>query len=141
MGGEEHSLQAAVEVGRLTPDRGWGRAVKYAFASLLGILTVVSCEKQEVPRLVSPVPFTAVHVSDKFWAPKIEVNRRVSIPPAAFRQCEINGRIASFALAAGVIQGEHRGDYPLDDTDVYEVTEGASYALAAGQVAKEACYE
>lgn len=82
-----------------------------------------------IPRPLAPVPFTAVHVDDKFWAPKIEINRTVSIP-SAFKQCEINGRIDNFALAAGTTRGEHKGDFPFDDTDVYKVIEGASYALA-----------
>src|SRR6266853_2399966 len=29
---------------------------------------------------VKPVPFIAVHVTDRFWAPKIETNRIVTIP-------------------------------------------------------------
>jgi DUF1680 family protein len=37
----------------------------------------------------------------------------------------------NFALAGGLIKGEHKGDFPFDDTDVYKVLEGASYALAA----------
>ena len=28
------------------------------------------------------VPFTEVHLTDNFWAPRIEVNRTVSIPSA-----------------------------------------------------------
>lgn len=57
------------------------------------------------------VPFTGVHLTDYFWAPRIEVNRTVSIP-SAFRQCEINGRFDNFALA-GVVKGEHKGDSHL----------------------------
>jgi len=30
--------------------------------------------------LVKPVPFTAVHFNDVFWAPRIEINRTVTIP-------------------------------------------------------------
>lgn len=75
------------------------------------------------------VPFTEVHVTDHFWAPRIEVNRTVSIP-SAFRQCEINGRFDNFALAGGLIKGEHKGDFPFDDTDPYKIIEGASYSLA-----------
>lgn len=45
------------------------------------------------------VPFTQVHVTDRFWAPRIEVNRTVSIP-SAFRECEKAGRFDNFALAA-----------------------------------------
>jgi len=103
--------------------------MKYQLAALLGILLLLSCQKKETHLQLSPVPFTTVHINDSFWAPKIEVNRTVSIP-SAFKQCELNGRIDNFALAAGKIKGEHQGDYPFDDTDVYKVIEGASYTLA-----------
>ncbi len=79
-------------------------------------------------RLV-PVPFTDVHFTDSFWLPRMTVNRTVSIP-SAFRECEINGRFDNFALAGGLIEGEHRGDFSFDDTDPYKIIEGASYALA-----------
>lgn len=75
------------------------------------------------------VPFNQVKISDSFWAPKIETNRKVSIP-SAFHQCEINGRFDNFAIAAGIIKGEHKGDFSFDDTDPYKIIEGASYSLA-----------
>lgn len=78
---------------------------------------------------ISEVPFTHVHLDDAFWFPRIEKNRTVGIP-SAFRECEKNGRFDNFALAAGLIQGEHRGDFSFDDTDPYKVIEGASYSLA-----------
>ena len=78
---------------------------------------------------IEEVPFTAVHIDDRFWAPRLEVNRTVSIP-SAFRECEKNGRFDNFSIAAGLIQGEHRGDFSFDDTDPYKVIEGASYSLA-----------
>lgn len=90
---------------------------------------LMSCAKMEAPHSLTPVAFTAVHIDDAFWAPKIETNRTVTIP-SAFKQCEINGRIDNFALAAGKKKGEHKGDFPFDDTDVYKVIEGASYTLA-----------
>jgi uncharacterized protein len=94
------------------------------------ILVLSSCVKSEINiEKQEPVPFTAVHINDQFWAPKIETNRTVSIP-SAFHQCEINGRMDNFALAGGLIKGEHKGDFPFDDTDVYKIVEGASYALA-----------
>ena len=85
---------------------------------------------------IKEVPFTQVHLNDVFWAPRIEVNRTVSIP-SAFRECEKSGRFDNFALAAqnnGNMKTdvkEHRGDFSFDDTDPYKVIEGASYALAA----------
>jgi len=75
-----------------------------------------------------PVPFTAVKITDDFWAPRIETNRAVTIPHA-FLKCEETGRVDNFAIAGGLKQGEHRGIYPFDDTDIYKTLEGASYAL------------
>ena len=48
---------------------------------------------------IKPVPFTAVHLSDVFWAPRIEINRTVTIP-FAFEQCEKSGRMDNFIRAA-----------------------------------------
>jgi DUF1680 family protein len=81
------------------------------------------------------VPFTQVHLNDGFWSPRIEINRTVSIP-SAFHECEVNGRFDNFAIAAGLIKGEHKGDFSFDDTDPYKVIEGASYSLAVHYDAK-----
>lgn len=77
---------------------------------------------------IIPVPFTQVQVTDTFWLPRMETNRQVTIPHA-FEKCEENGRMDNFAIAGGLKEGEHRGSYPFDDTDVYKILEGASYAL------------
>src|ERR1022692_889106 len=84
--------------------------------------------------LVRPVPFTAVHVHDGFWAPRIEINRTVTIP-FAFRKDESTGRVDNFIRAAKALRGEPLDNhkyppYPFDDTDVYKVIEGASYTLS-----------
>lgn len=78
---------------------------------------------------VKEVAFTQVHIDDSFWAPRIETNRKVSIP-SAFNECEKNGRFDNFAIAGGLKKGEHRGDFSFDDTDPYKIIEGASYSLA-----------
>jgi len=75
------------------------------------------------------VAFTEVKIMDKFWAWRIENNRTVTIP-GLFKMCEDKGRIDNFAIAGGLKQGEHKGDYPFDDTDVYKVIEAASFSLA-----------
>src|SRR5215467_12368739 len=82
---------------------------------------------------VKPVPFTAVHFNDVFWAPRIEVNRKVTIP-FAFQKCEETGRLDNFERAAKALRGEELTNkkppgYPFDDTDIYKVLEGASYVL------------
>jgi uncharacterized protein len=83
---------------------------------------------------VQPVPFTAVHLDDVFWAPRIETNRVVSVP-FAFQQCELSGRVDNFDRAARALRGEELANkkppgYPFDDTDLYKVIEGASYTLS-----------
>jgi hypothetical protein len=83
---------------------------------------------------VRPVPFTAVHLADRFWLPRIEINRKVTIP-FAFAQCEKTGRLDHFVRAARVLRGEPVANldppgYPFDDTDIYKVIEGASYTLS-----------
>src|SRR5579885_1999284 len=84
---------------------------------------------------VKPVPFTSVHMTDSFWAPRIEINRPVTIP-YAFKECEITGRVANFERAAEALRGQlgekdrKLPGYPFDDTDIYKIIEGASYALS-----------
>jgi hypothetical protein len=82
-----------------------------------------------------PVPFTAVHLTDLFWAPRIETNRLTTIP-YAFGKCEETGRMDNFVRAAAVLRGEPLANtnlpgFPFDDSDVYKIIEGASYVLAA----------
>ena len=97
---------------------------------ITGVAFLTGCSKNEQYREpLKAVPFTDVHLSDGFWAPKIEVNRTVSIP-SAFKKSEETGRMDNFALAGQIIEGEHQGEFPFDDTDVYKILEGASYTLA-----------
>jgi len=93
---------------------------------------------------VKPVPFTSVHFNDVFWAPRIEINRTVSIP-FAFQKCEETGRVDNFIRAARVLKGEAIENtkppgYPFDDTDLYKVIEGASYALSVDRDPKLDAY-
>jgi uncharacterized protein len=91
-----------------------------------------------------PVPFTAVHLTDQFWAPRLETNRTVTIP-YAFGKCEESGRMYNFERAAAVLRGDNISDrkppgFPFDDTDPYKVLEGASYALAVQPDPKMSAY-
>lgn len=93
---------------------------------------------------VKPVPFTAVHFNDQFWAPRIDINRRVTIP-FAFNKCEETGRIANLERAAAAISNAPNRDkklpaYPFDDTDLYKVIEGAAYTLSVQPDAKLETY-
>ena len=82
---------------------------------------------------ITPVPFTAVKVTDgTFWGQRLRAAREVTVP-LAFSKCESEGRYRNF------VQCQHPSpDYPpsgfsFDDTDVYKTVEGASYMLMTMQ--------
>jgi hypothetical protein len=76
---------------------------------------------------IAVVPFSSVHLTDRFWAARVETNRAVTIP-FGFRKSEEEGRIRNFERAARR-EGPYEGKMPFDDTDVYKLIEGASYSL------------
>ncbi len=106
-----------------------------AAIAVLALLFCPSCAKQapmaDYP--VKPVPFTDVHFTDSFWAPRLEANRSVTITHI-FKQEEETGRLKNFDLAkaalAGAADGKFCSSYPFDDSDVYKTIEAASYAMA-----------
>ncbi len=110
-----------------------GRQIIAAASVTLALgLSAQSQTRPDYP--ITPVSFTAVRLTDDFWAPRIEINRTSSIP-SAFLQCELTGRVALFDRAAAVLRGDTTVDkrppgYPFDETDLYKVIEGASYSLS-----------
>jgi uncharacterized protein len=106
---------------------------------LMMLLFMISgiCHAQNRDYPIQPVDFTRVHVQDKFWAPKMELNANVTIP-YVLDKCKQTGRIDNFLRAAKIMEGDKLTTFPFDDTDIYKVIEGASYAL---QVKKNAALE
>ena len=104
--------------------------------ALAGTLAILVCSPTPKPSAaageypVQAVRFTDAIFSDGFWAPRIEINRTVTIP-FAFKQSEETGRVKNFEIAAGLKQGSFCTTYGFDDSDVYKVVEAASYSLAA----------
>lgn len=100
-----------------------------AAAVFVSLLSGFSCQRQTLADYpYQPVTFTSVHFSDNFWLPRLETNRKVTIP-FALDQCEETGRIKNFEIAGGAAEGDFCSIYPFDDSDVYKIIEGASYAL------------
>src|SRR5512133_3045530 len=79
-------------------------------------------------RKLTPVPFTQVHFSDTFWAPRIETNRTASLPHI-YRKLEETGRISAFDL-----NFTRPVPSPIvlifGDSDPAKWIEAASYSLA-----------
>ena len=111
-----------------------GRTVAVLVGVALSLLSTSGSQAPARDYPVQPVPFTAVKLTDSFWAPRIEINRTATVP-VAFQQCERTNRVDLFVRAAQVLRGEepaHRNPpgYPFDDSDVYKVIEGAAYTLS-----------
>jgi len=77
---------------------------------------------------IRPVLFTDVRVGTGFWAPRLETNRRVTVP-YCLKKCEDTGRIDNFVAAAKQDPDGFEGIY-FNDSDVYKIVEGAAYTLA-----------
>ncbi|HEU0292032.1 MAG TPA: beta-L-arabinofuranosidase domain-containing protein, partial [Anaerolineales bacterium] len=81
-----------------------------------------------IKRQLEPVPFTQVTFDDGFWAPRLEVNRTVTIPHI-HGQLEATGRISAFDL-----NFERPVPSPIvlifGDSDPAKWIEAASYSLA-----------
>ncbi|MBC8064802.1 MAG: glycoside hydrolase family 127 protein [Chlorobia bacterium] len=76
---------------------------------------------------LQPVHFTEVKIADKFWAPRLETNRKVSIPHV-IDQLYQTPRMQNLIRAGNGEKGDFKG-LVFDDSDVYKVLESAAYAL------------
>jgi len=91
-------------------------------------LNLVCAKKAPKDYPLKPVTFTEVQVIDSFWLPRMETNRKVTIP-FAFKKSEETGRIDNFAKAGGLIPGKFEGRR-YNDSDVFKIMEGAAYSLS-----------
>jgi len=88
---------------------------------------VVDTSKSPFARL-KPVPVDAVKLEDRFWAPRLETLRRITLP-SQYELLEKTGRIDNFRRASGRLKTVFRGFY-FNDSDVYKWVEAAAYVLA-----------
>lgn len=102
----------------------------------LSLIVCANAQQKDYP--IQAVEFTKVTLQDRFWTPRIETNRLVTIP-ASFARCESTGRVKNFLMAAAK-SGKFCTRYPFDDTDIYKTIEGASFSLALHYDAKLEAY-
>jgi DUF1680 family protein len=74
------------------------------------------------------VPFTQVEIKDAFWAPRREVNRKVSLRHS-LEMLEKFGNILDLDLAAQEKREGYKGPVFMD-SDLYKCLESVSYSLA-----------
>ena len=99
----------------------------YAITVIAALEALTGCQVQQKSDKLTAVPFTDVTVADEFWAPRIQTNRKVTVP-YDFEKCEQTGRISNFAKAGGLMEGQFEGIF-FNDSDLYKVIEGAAYSL------------
>ena len=78
-------------------------------------------------RKLTPVALSQVTVEDSFWAPRMQINRKKTIPHE-YKQCEDTGRIDAFLL--NWKPGMEPKPHYFWDSDVAKWVEAASYSLA-----------
>lgn len=101
----------------------------FLFVLLEILITANMAKAQSGPSYpIGPVPFTSVHVTDNFWAPRIRKNHEITIP-IAIQKCRETGRIKNFKIAGKLEKGSFCSLYPFDDSDIYKIIEGASFTL------------
>jgi len=91
-------------------------------------LSIVCTKKARKDYPIKQVTFTEVQLNDEFWLPRMETNRKVTIP-FAFKKSEETGRIDNFAKAGGLMPGKFEG-LRYNDSDVFKIMEGAAYSLS-----------
>jgi len=80
-----------------------------------------------IRRILTPVQFTDVSISDAFWSPRIKVNREQTIP-FEYLQCQETGRVDALRLTwkPGMTPIPHI----FWDSDIAKWIEAASYSIA-----------
>lgn len=99
----------------------------YTYIIILFLALTATAQENGLDYPIQPVSFTQVHIEDAFWKPRLETNRRVTIP-YTFEKSEATGRINNFERAGGLEEGPFEGIY-FNDSDVFKIIEGASYSL------------
>jgi len=82
---------------------------------------------KDVARLTE-IPIKQVVIDDKFWSPRLEVNRTKTLDHV-YEELEATGSIRNFDVAAKKVNGKFSQPW-WADSDVYKWIEGASYMLA-----------
>ncbi|MBC7328072.1 glycoside hydrolase family 127 protein [bacterium] len=79
-------------------------------------------------RYLREVPLKNVDIKDRFWAPRLDTLRKVTIPHL-FKMLEKAGNINNFRLARDKAKEGYSGPYWMD-SDLYKAIEAAAYVLA-----------
>ncbi|MHB1456816.1 MAG: glycoside hydrolase family 127 protein [Armatimonadota bacterium] len=104
-------------------------------AALISGLCLISLTTINIPKTygdtlmkLHAITYNQVQITDDFWQPQMETNRKITIP-YMLDMLEKTNSIKNFELAAQHATEGYTGP-PWADSDVYKALETASYALA-----------
>lgn len=83
--------------------------------------------KEAPMKVIEPVYFSHVKITDSFWQPRLKKHVAVTLPVCIDQIENQTGRIRNFENAAKK-SGKHSGIF-FDDSDVYKALEGIAYSL------------
>jgi DUF1680 family protein len=108
--------------------------MKQFFIITLSCMTLLGCGKtmeqadKQPFKMITPVDFSHVKITDGFWAPRLHSHATTTLAVCIDQIENQTGRIRNFENAAKG-EGEHSGIF-FDDSDVYKALEGIAYTLA-----------
>ncbi len=100
-----------------------------AVSAIILSVALCSCTIESEPehRLMEPVNFSRIRITDNFWSPRLQKHKDVTLNVCIDQIENRTGRIRNFENAA-LGEGEHSGIF-FDDSDVYKALEGMAYSL------------
>jgi len=115
--------------------KGWTVRIVIAAAAAMARPDSVRANKAPQPNDSEPkarfseVPLKQITIEDKFWSPRLKVNRTKTLDHV-YQELEATGCLRNFDIAAGKTTGKFGGPW-WADSDVYKWIEGASYVLGS----------
>jgi DUF1680 family protein len=106
--------------------------MKQIFVTVFFCALLFGCGKTEKVgeqpfKMIEPVDFSHVKITDHFWAPRLHSHAATTLAVCIDQIENHTGRIRNFENAAKG-EGEHSGIF-FDDSDVYKALEGVAYTL------------
>lgn len=84
-------------------------------------------KQEQSLRMIEPVDFSQVKITDNFWSPRLKSHAHTTLAVCIDQIENKTGRIQNFENAAKK-EGKHSGIF-FDDSDVYKALEGIAYTL------------
>ncbi|BBO34810.1 glycoside hydrolase family 127 protein [Lacipirellula parvula] len=105
--------------------------VRSYFCLALALLAVPAAAAERTGYPVTPASFEAVTLTDEFWLPRLQTQRKVLVP-YSFQQTE--QALGDLKVAAAILAGDKPEKLPAPErfrtSDLFKVMEGAAYLLA-----------